>query len=684
MTQHKYTNNLIKETSPYLLQHVHNPVNWYAWGEEALARAKAENKPVLVSIGYSACHWCHVMERESFEDEATAQIMNENFINIKIDREERPDIDHIYMDAVRALTGSGGWPLNVFLTPDLKPFYGGTYFPPKPMMNRNSWQQVLLAISKAYNERSGEIAEQAETLTQHLQKANILDLHAGTPPIDKATTNAIAENLIKVADEAWGGFGQAPKFPQTFSILFLLRHYFFSGNERSLKTALLSLDKMMMGGIYDHLGGGFCRYSTDRRWQIPHFEKMLYDNALLLDVYTEAYQITKNNAYAKVVAETISFVETELTDPEGGFYSALDADSEGVEGKYYVWGKQEIDQLLGKDSEIFCRVFNVSETGNWEDTNILWQHEAPESVAASLEINKEEFALLLEKAKEALLRARQKRVKPGLDNKVLLSWNALMLTALCKAYAAFGNEAYLNLAKSNIAFVEKYLFHSNSGVLLHSWNKKANPQQAFADDYAALIKAYILLAQVTTNNDYLLKAKTLCEECIELFSDSDNRFFYFTPNNQEDVLLRKIELYDGATPSGNALMAENLLKLSVYFDIPEWRQRSEDMILYIGNFAGKYPVSFGRWNLNMLLLVYGLKEIVVMANDYASLVQKILQEYIPLKVIQAASKPDEAWPLLQGKVILPNQTKIYICEDYNCLQPAGSFEEFKNQLIKDL
>lgn len=684
MDQHKYTNNLIKETSPYLLQHAHNPVNWYAWGEEALKKAKEENKPVLVSIGYSACHWCHVMERESFEDEATAQIMNENFINIKIDREERPDIDHIYMDAVQALTGSGGWPLNVFLTPDLKPFYGGTYFPPKPMMNRNSWQQVLLAISKAYNERSGEIAQQAETLTEHLQKANHLNLDIAASPVDKSTANTIAETLIQSADGEWGGFGQAPKFPQTFSILFLLRHHFFSGSEQSLKTALLCLDKMMMGGIYDHLGGGFCRYSTDRRWQIPHFEKMLYDNALLIDVYTEAYQITKNNAYAKIVAETINFIQTELTHPEGGFYSAYDADSEGVEGKYYTWSKQEIDELLGNDSEKFCRIFNVSEAGNWEGTNILWQPESLETVASVLGTNEKELGVFIENARQILLNARQKRVKPGLDNKVLLSWNALMIIALCKAHAAFGNEAYLELAKNNIAFIEKYLFHSNTGVLLHSWNKTANPQQAFADDYATLIKAYILLAQVTNDSDHLLKAKVLCEKSIELFSDSNNRFFYFTPNNQEDILLRKIELYDGATPSGNALMAENLLKLSVYFDVPGWRERSENMVLYMGNFARKYPVSFGRWNLNMLLLVYGLKEIVVMADNYASLVKNILQEYIPLKVIQAASEPSENWPLLKGKVILPNQTKIYICEDYNCLQPAGSFEEFKNQLIKEL
>ncbi|MFT4155081.1 thioredoxin domain-containing protein [Parafilimonas sp.] len=680
MDQHKYTNNLVHETSPYLLQHAHNPVNWHAWGHAALQKAKEEDKPVLVSIGYSACHWCHVMERESFEDEETARIMNEHFINIKIDREERPDIDHIYMDAVQAITGSGGWPLHVFLTPGLKPFYGGTYFPPKPMASRNSWQQILLAVANAYKEKRGEITEQAESLTRHLQASNKLSLRPGNLSAVYETADAIAGNLIQIADKEWGGFGQAPKFPHTFSILYLLRYYFFTGNEASLKVATASLDKMMMGGMYDHVGGGFCRYSTDRRWQIPHFEKMLYDNALLIDVYTEAYQVTKNTLYANVAQETIKFIEAELTGPEGGFYSALDADSEGIEGKYYTWDKQEIDALLGKDSEIFCRLFHVSEAGNWEGTNILWQPETMETIASEYGMDKQGLWNFIENAKAILLTARQKRIKPGLDNKVLLPWNALMIIALCKAYAAFGREDYLNLAKNNIAFIEKFLFNMNTGGLLHSWNKTPGPQPAFADGYATLIKAYIFMSQATANEDYLWKARLLCERCIELFSDAEGLFFYFTSEGQADILLRKIELYDGATPSGNALMAENLLKLSVYFDVPAWRQRSENMILSMTVFSEKYAVSFGRWSLNILLLVYGLKEIVVMAGNYPFLVKQVLSEYIPHRLMQATGWPSEGWPLLKGKVILSNQTKIYICESYNCLEPATSIEEFKNQL----
>ena len=581
--KHKYTNNLIHETSPYLLQHAHNPVNWYAWGDEALQKARAEDKPILVSIGYSACHWCHVMEKESFEDEATAYTMNENFINIKIDREERPDIDHIYMDAVQTITGSGGWPLNVFLTPDLKPFYGGTYFPPKPLMNRNSWQQILLAVANAYREKRGSIIEQAENLTLHLQNSNNLNFKDQIPTADESSTDTIAENLIKTADKEWGGFGNSPKFPQTFSILYLLRHHYLTGNKESLQVALQSLDKMMMGGIYDHVGGGFCRYSTDRRWQIPHFEKMLYDNALLIDVYTEAYQITKKDAYKTVVSETIEFIQQELTGPDGGFFSALDADSEGIEGKYYTWDKKEIDDLLGNDSELFCSVFNISESGNWEHTNILWQPEALDTIASKSGITLETLMHTIVNAKQLLFKSREKRIKPALDNKVLLSWNALTIISLCKAYSAFENETYINLAERNIHFIEQHLFNVESGYLLHSWNEIANAQAAFLDDYAILIKAYIFLAQVTANEDYLWKAKLLTEKCIELFSDEEDRFFYFTSKNQSDILFRKTDLYDGATPSGNSLIAENLLKLSVFFDMPEWRQRSENMILHISN-----------------------------------------------------------------------------------------------------
>jgi uncharacterized protein YyaL (SSP411 family) len=379
----KFTNRLIKETSPYLLQHAHNPVDWYPWGEEALQKASMEDKPILVSIGYSACHWCHVMERESFEDEVTADIMNKYFVNIKIDREERPDLDHVYMDAVQTITGSGGWPLNVFLTPDAKPFYGGTYFPPVRAFNRMSWKETLYAIHESYRDKREEIESQAENLTRHIVNANSFGISTQEAEntshfFSRDDLEIIAKNLLQSADKEWGGFGQAPKFPQTFSIQYLLRHYHFTNDENALKQALLSLDKMMKGGIYDHLGGGFARYSTDAQWLAPHFEKMLYDNALLVGVLAEAYQLTGQEKYAETIKETLGFIQRELTSPKGGFYSALDADSEGVEGKYYVWSKDEINSLLGDDADLFAEVYNISEKGNWEHTNILWLKEAIE------------------------------------------------------------------------------------------------------------------------------------------------------------------------------------------------------------------------------------------------------------------------------------------------------------------
>jgi uncharacterized protein YyaL (SSP411 family) len=682
MDEHKYVNDLIKETSPYLLQHAHNPVNWHAWNDAALQKAKEEDKPILVSIGYSACHWCHVMERESFEDESTAQIMNEHFVNIKIDREERPDIDHIYMDAVQAITGSGGWPLNVFLTPDLRPFFGGTYFPPVRAYNRSSWKEVLVAVATAWKEKKEEINEQAEHLTQHLLNVNNLNANNELASFSEESTNLIAENLIKFSDKEWGGFGQAPKFPQTFSILYLLRHYHLTGNEDSLKTALLSLDKMMMGGIYDHLGGGFCRYSTDRRWQIPHFEKMLYDNALLIDAYTEAYQLTKREDYANIVRQTVAFIQREMTSPEGGFYSAFDADSEGVEGKYYTWTRQDIDELLGAESPLFCHAYNITEAGNWEDTNILWMPEALEEIAATHELAQDELSKRLDASRQILLAERQQRIKPGLDNKVLLSWNALMISSLCKSYDAWGVGEYRQLARANIGFIEKHLFNENDGSLLHSWNKAPGTQHAFLDDYAALIQACISLHQSTNNNSYLLKAKKLTEEVIEIFSDEEDRFFYFTPKQQADILVRKIETFDGAVPSGNSLMANNLIKLSVIFDIPAWNDRAGYLLSYILSSAKKYPTYFGVWNLNIELIVYGLTEIAIVGKNYADLLRKVVNEYIPLKIVQASAKSDEDWPLLREKIIPLNQTNIYICRNYSCLKPAESFEEFKDQLTK--
>ena len=476
------------------------------------------------------------------------------------------------MDAVQTITGSGGWPLNVFLTPDLKPFYGGTYFPPVAAFNRNSWKQIINAVANAYQTKKNEIEQQAENLTQHLLNINEFGNARREDENDLSdfTLDNIVNNFLKSADIEWGGFGTAPKFPQTFSILYLLRHFYFTGNEAALSHAILSLDKMMMGGMYDHIGGGFARYSTDRRWQIPHFEKMLYDNALLIDVYTEAYQLTQKQEYADVVNETIQFIKNEMTSPEGGFYSALDADSEGEEGKYYTWSKKEIDELLGADSEIFCSAYNVNEAGNWEHTNILWLPEDLKTVAEKLNLNEHTLYTLLKKSKQILFEARQKRIHPLLDTKVLLSWNALLIKSLCKAYAAFGNNKYLNMAERNIAFIEKNLQGEDSAYH-HSWNKTINNQQAFLDDYAALIQAYIFMSQVTANTEYLIKAKELCENVINNFSDEEKTFFYFTAANQTDVLIRKKELYDGATPSGNALMAENLMMLSLYLNIGEWK-----------------------------------------------------------------------------------------------------------------
>lgn len=680
MSSRKYTNSLINETSPYLLQHAHNPVNWYAWNNESLQKAKEEDKPILVSIGYSACHWCHVMERESFENEETAGIMNTHFINIKIDREERPDIDHIYMDAVQAIAGSGGWPLNVFLTTDLKPFYGGTYFPPQRAFNRSSWNEVLLAVAKAYREKRNEITQQAENLVTHLLSTNNFNSSNQTSSIGSATIKTISDNLIRVADKEWGGFGQAPKFPQTFSILYLLRDSYLSCNELSLKTALLCLDKMMAGGIYDHIGGGFCRYSTDRRWQIPHFEKMLYDNALLIYTYAEAYQLTKKPVYAEIINESIEFIKRELTSPEGGFYSALDADSEGVEGKYYTWSKKEIDDLLGEDSPLFCAAYNIFEHGNWEDTNIIWMPEPLTKVAEAQQLTVYEVQKRLNVSKKILFQERQGRVRPALDDKVLLSWNALMITGLCKAYQALQEERYLEMAKANIDFIERYLYSKDRDVLLHSWNKVTNIQPAFLDDYAALIQAYICLHQSTLETDHLMKAKALTEKVIENYSDNENVLFYFTPKQQADIPIRKTEIYDGATPSGNALMAHNFNILSVLFDIPDWKRRAETMVAQMQRMAENYPTSFGVWGLLIQLFVNGLKEIAIVGKDFRMLTKQILHEYLPYKIMQGAPEADDEWPLLKQKIIIPNETNIYICANYQCHSPIKGFEGFKNFL----
>lgn len=686
MSDTAFTNRLIHETSPYLLQHAHNPVNWYPWCDEALQRAKLENKPILVSIGYSACHWCHVMEKESFEDEATAAIMNAHFINIKIDREERPDLDHIYMDAVQVMTGSGGWPLNVFLTTDARPFYGGTYFPPVQAYNRMSWKDTLLAVHKTYTEKKNEIEAQADNLIAHIENANSFGIQRywekqETTVFTQENLDLITKNLLLIADTDWGGFGKAPKFPQTFSIQFLLRQHHFTGNATALQQALLSLDKMAQGGIYDHLGGGFARYSTDDQWLAPHFEKMLYDNALLLNVYAEAFQLTRNNSYATIIEETVGFIKDELLIAEGGMCSALDADSEGVEGKFYVWNKAEIEAILGEDATVFCAVYNISDKGNWEHVNILWLPATIAQKAKALGMELEALLKILQLCKARLLAVRKKRIKPLLDDKILLGWNALCITGLCKAYAATSKPGYLEMAKQNMVFLEKY-FNDKEGKWYHTWKSGVAKYPAFLDDYAYLIQAYIHLQEVTGNADYLIKAKLETERALHLFGDTESPFFWFTRSDQEDVVIRKKEIYDGAVPSGNAVMAQNLYYLSVVFNDDQWRKRTEDMIESLGTAIVRHPNSFGIWATQMQQIVVGLKEIVVCGADIEPTLQQVNALYIPAKVLQSMDGVMDDFPLLAGKNISDRGVEIYLCEQYSCKKPVFSAKEL-NLLLKN-
>jgi uncharacterized protein len=686
---HKHTNQLIDETSPYLLQHAHNPVNWYPWGEEALGKAKQENKPVLVSIGYAACHWCHVMEKESFEDEATAALMNEHFVNIKIDREERPDLDHIYMDAVQAMSGHGGWPLNVFLTPDGKPFYGGTYFPPRRAFNRPSWQETLLGVIQAFNERRHEIDAQAENLTSHLAQSNSFGLQPAADSSSlfiKEKPEEAFRQVMNAADREWGGFGKAPKFPQTFTIQFLLRYHSVYGEnfrlaEGALEQALLSLDKMIEGGLYDQLGGGFARYSTDTEWLAPHFEKMLYDNALLVIVLSEAYQLTKKERYREVIGETIGFVQRELLyalpgRQEAGFCAALDADSEGEEGKFYVWHPDEVSQVLGEEAGIFCSYYDITGEGNWHEggstekgKNILRVKKPLKRFAEENGLPVETLQEMLEKGKTKLLEQRNKRIRPMLDDKIILGWNALMNTACSKAFEATGNEQYRQLATGNMQFLLEKFSTGRPGEFYHTWKSEKAKFPAFLDDYAFLVQALLQLYEITTDTQWLLEAKSITEYIITHFSEPDSGFFYYTRSDQADVILRKKEVYDGATPSGNSVMAYNLYRLAGFFDISDWKERSYNMVSSLGRAITRYPTSFGTWNCLLLEMIAGTHEIAIIGKNAPDVHRELLQEFIPHRILMASFVPDNTFPLLSGKAVA-DPALIYLCKNFECRQPV--------------
>ncbi len=687
---HSTPNQLIHETSPYLLQHAYNPVNWYPWGAEALKKAEAEDKVILVSIGYSACHWCHVMERESFEDIATAAIMNDHFINIKIDREERPDLDHIYMDAVQAISGSGGWPLNVFLTPDAKPFFGGTYFPPVKAFNRSSFTDVLQGVAAAWKERKHEIIAQAENLTDHINKSGSFTYQQlKLDGIDQENyftlenAGAMYESIAKTADTVWGGFGKAPKFPQTFTIQYLLQYHHFTHNQAALKQALLSIDKMLQGGIYDHVTGGLARYSTDDEWLAPHFEKMLYDNALILLVLCDAFQISKELNYKKAITKTIDFVLHELRDAEGGFYSALDADSEGVEGKYYVWDKSEIENLLGDDAVLFCDFFDVSAQGNWEHKNILRILNPIEQFTKEKKLDLEVFENKINSCLHKLSIARIDRIKPGLDDKIILGWNALMLKGLAKAAIVLGDKTYLQHAINNYnCIINRLMVDATTGEMFHTVKNGKAKFTAFLDDYAFFIDACVQLYEATFEINYLDRAKMVCSFVCEHFSDDEKLFFYFTPGTQQDVIIRKKEVYDGAIPSGNSVMAGNLLKLSVIFDNMEWGERANKMLKAIAPAAIKYPGSFGVWASLLLQQQKGVYEIAITGPASLSMAMELSANYfIPNKIIMASASYQTELPMLKTKQS-NDSTLIYVCKKYVCDSPVQTIPDLLIMLNK--
>lgn len=681
------SNRLAKESSPYLLQHAHNPVDWYPWGEEAFEKARAENKPVLVSIGYAACHWCHVMERESFENQEVAALMNEHLVNIKVDREERPDVDHIYMDAVQAISGSGGWPLNVFLTPDGRPFYGGTYFPPRRAFNRASWTEVLTAVVRSFQEKRDEIDQQANNLTEHLQASNSFGLLAEPAEFTEAVFETAVGNLLKQADTEWGGFGRAPKFPQSFAINFLLQYAWYqkedspqnalsseaaTGGGAALAQALLSLDKMRQGGIYDHIGGGFARYSTDTEWLAPHFEKMLYDNALLVCTYADAYALTKNEAYRQVIEETLLFVERELTHPDGGFYSALDADSEGEEGKFYVWDREEVNRVLGAEAQIFCDYFDIKPGGNWKGKTIPRTKLPLTEFAAANGLDEDILTALIADGRQKLFEERSKRIRPLLDDKVLLNWNALMNIAYSRAYAVTGNPQYKAAAEKNMRFLLSAFVQN--GSLHHSWKNETARHPPFLDDYAFLIAALIELAQATSDFSFLDRAAAFAETVLEKYADVESPYFFYTASDQTDVLLRKKELYDGATPSGNAVMAYNLYRLSILLDKPDWRERAEEMAKGMSQAAVKYPASFGVWLSLLYELTKGTAEIAVVGRDYERLSNELRRVFIPHKVLMASEQESAGYPLLAGKKT-GVETHIFLCRNYACKKPVSTLKE---------
>lgn len=668
-------NRLSHASSPYLQQHADNPVDWYEWSDEVIAKAKKEGKPLLISIGYASCHWCHVMEKESFMDTAVARLMNDNFICIKVDREERPDIDNIYMNACQLLSGSGGWPLSAFALPDGKPFFAGTYY------SKNNWMTLLKQVSQAYKEKNNLVVKQADALTKGITEDDLSFLKNGNSAslISKTDYENFFDSIYKKIDTRNGGLIGSPKFPMPVLIKFLLQYHYLTGNKQALTVSTNTVTHMALGGIYDQVGGGFARYSTDSIWHIPHFEKMLYDNGQLVSLYAHAYQITKNIFFKNVLTETIAFIERDLTSPEGGFYSSLNADTEDGEGDFYAWKMEAFNKTVGSESQdILAEYFNVSPQGNWEKgKNILYASYTPQEYATMKKQLPDNFNAILGKAKNALLEERNKRSRPTIDKKILTAWNAIMLTGYVDSYMATGNEEYLKKALSNARFIEKNII-GKGGILKRNYTKDKIPVEAFLDDYAWTANAFIKLYQVSFDKYWLTLAQQVTEYALAYFYDNSSGLFYYTADNAANLVVRKMEIADNAIPSSNSIMAGVLFELGAYLDNKDYSAKSKIMLLRVAERIKTLPSYYAQWCSLAGLFSHPTYEVAIMGKDAHKMRLELQKNFLP-SCIYMGETSQENLPLLKAKLV-ENKTLIYVCTNKVCKMPVEEVDKALSQI----
>ncbi|MDW0122103.1 MAG: thioredoxin domain-containing protein [Nitrososphaeraceae archaeon] len=691
-------NRLAKETSPYLLQHAYNPVEWYPWGKEALQKAKLEDRPIFLSIGYSACHWCHVMAHESFEDKEVAMIMNEKFINIKVDREERPDLDDIYQRACQLATGTGGWPLSVFLTPDQKPFYVGTYFPKDGSSHYNmpGFRNILLQLADAYKNKKDDVQAASSEFTQSLsQTAMDLVVRAEITEktkLERSILDEAAVGLLQMGDRIYGGFGHAPKFPNASNLMFLLRYYDISAINRFRDFVIFTADKMAEGGIHDHLGGGFARYATDQKWLVPHFEKMLYDNALLSQMYAELYQITKAEPYMHIIRKTLDYVIREMTHPDGGLYSAQDADSEGEEGKFYLWKKNEIESVIDDENvtNIFCEHYGVTQGGNFEGKNILNVRVPIINLAKKYNKTPEQIAQILRGASAKLFAAREERVKPGRDEKILTSWNGLMISGFARGYAVSGDTKYLQAAKNAVNFIENKLA-SNDGRLKRTFKDGQSKLNAYLEDYAFYVGGLLDLFAANSKQEYLDKSIRYTDFMLQHFWDDKEGNLFFTSDDHEQLISRTKSFYDLAMPSGNSMAASNLLRLYHYTQNNSYLDRAVRIMKAGSQSAAENPFGFGQMLNSIYLYVKKPVEIAVFSSDdnsntnNSSLVPWLNRQFLPGSMIAIVHPRELAklqyYPFFKGREAEGGRETAFVCKDFTCSPPIRSIEELERQLM---